>query len=78
MGGPTANITVDGRAGLNNNDLVMVGASDGNQALHADAADRSPRCQRIQLGAHPCAGTGNYNPADPVAAVAASGHLPGT
>jgi type IV pilus assembly protein PilW len=67
MGSPTAQLSVDGRAGLQDGDLVMVGASDGAKL-----------CTLMQLTAAPTAngsgwlfthgaGVGSYNPADPAA-----------
>lgn len=65
MAGPTSQLSVDGSAGLQNGDLVMVGATDGTKV-----------CTLMQLTAAPTAngsgwllthgaGVGDYNPADP-------------
>jgi type IV pilus assembly protein PilW len=66
MASPTAQLSVDGRAGLNDNDLVMVGASDGSRLCTLMQLTAAPAVNGSGWLLTQAAGTGSYNPADPL------------
>ncbi len=68
MAGPTAQLSVDGRAGLQNGDLVMVGTSDGSKICTLMQLTSAPAANGTGWLLTAGAGVGNYNPADPAAA----------
>jgi type IV pilus assembly protein PilW len=68
MANPTSQLSVDGRAGLNSGDLVMLGASDGTKLCTLMQLSDAPAVNGSGwLLSHASGGTNLYNPADPTA-----------
>jgi type IV pilus assembly protein PilW len=67
MASPTAQLSVDGNADLQDGDLVMVGASDGSKICTLMQLTSAPAANGSGWLLTAGAGVGNYNPADPAA-----------
>jgi len=72
MSSPTAQLSVDGKAGLQNGDLVMVGSSDGSKICTLMQLTSAPAANGSGWLLTAGAGVGNYNPADPAATYGAN------
>jgi type IV pilus assembly protein PilW len=68
MGSPTAQLSVDGRANLQNGDLIMVGASNGAKVCTLMQLTSAPAVNGSGWLLTAGAGVGSYNPADPTSA----------
>jgi type IV pilus assembly protein PilW len=66
MTGPTSQISVDGRANLQDGDLVMVGGSDGSKICTLMQMSAAPAANGSGwLLSHASGGAAHFNPADP-------------